>query len=90
MQAKHGFANVKRRKKVHTATALTTRSKVLETESTDPAFDAGNVAVVTGAALGIGRASALRFARLGMRIAIADLSSDDLKSVHEEITEIVG
>jgi len=73
MQAKHGFANVKRRKKVHTATALTTRSKVLETESTDPAFDAGNVAVVTGAALGIGRASALRFAHLGMRIAIADL-----------------
>jgi NAD(P)-dependent dehydrogenase (short-subunit alcohol dehydrogenase family) len=46
---------------------------VLKTESTDPAFDAGNVAVVTGAALGIGRASALRFAHLGMRIAIADL-----------------
>jgi NAD(P)-dependent dehydrogenase (short-subunit alcohol dehydrogenase family) len=90
MQAKHGFANVKRRKKVHTATALTTRSKVSETKITDPAFGVGNIAVVTGAALGIGRASALRFAHLGMRVAIADLSSDDLNSVHKEITEIVG
>lgn len=41
-------------------------------------FKDGNVAVVTGAALGIGRASAHRFAGLGMRVCMVDLASDDL------------
>lgn len=40
-------------------------------------FMAGSVAVVTGAALGIGRAASHRFASLGMRVAMIDLASGD-------------
>lgn len=45
---------------------------------TDSVFKTGNTAVVTGAALGIGRAAAHRFASLGMRVCIVDIGSDDL------------
>lgn len=44
---------------------------------TESVFRAGNVAVITGAALGIGRAAAHRFASLGMRVAMVDLASED-------------
>jgi len=37
-----------------------------------------NVAVVTGAASGIGRAAALRFAGGGMKVVMADLPGDAL------------
>lgn len=37
-----------------------------------PALAAGNVAVVTGGASGIGRAAAARFASLGLRVVLAD------------------
>jgi NAD(P)-dependent dehydrogenase (short-subunit alcohol dehydrogenase family) len=47
--------------------------------STHPALTAGRVAVVTGAAGGIGLAAATRFAALGMRVCIADLSSEALE-----------
>ncbi len=43
----------------------------------DQAFQSGNVAVVTGAALGIGRAAATRFAAMGMRVILVELASDD-------------
>jgi NAD(P)-dependent dehydrogenase (short-subunit alcohol dehydrogenase family) len=36
----------------------------------------GKVAVVTGAAMGIGRASALTFAREGARVVVADIDAD--------------
>jgi NAD(P)-dependent dehydrogenase (short-subunit alcohol dehydrogenase family) len=43
----------------------------------------GNVAVVTGAALGIGRAMGMRFAQAGMSVVLADLPSEDLReAVH--------
>jgi NAD(P)-dependent dehydrogenase (short-subunit alcohol dehydrogenase family) len=38
-----------------------------------PALAAGRVAVVTGAASGIGLSAARRFASLGMRLRLADL-----------------
>jgi len=44
----------------------------------------GRNAVVTGAANGIGRASALRFASEGANLAILDLEADGLESVAEE------
>ena len=39
----------------------------------------GNVAVVTGAALGIGRAMCKRFAQAGMSVVLADLPGGDLR-----------
>ena len=44
----------------------------------------GKLAVVTGAANGIGRASALRFADEGANLAILDLEADGLEAVAEE------
>jgi len=45
----------------------------------------GRVAVVTGAASGIGRALARRFADLGMRLALADVQADALREVEREL-----
>lgn len=52
---------------------------------THPAFTKGNVAVVTGAALGIGRAAALRFAEMGLKVCLVDLPSDDLVAATAEV-----
>lgn len=50
-----------------------------------PALAAGRVAVITGAAGGIGLAAARRFASLGMKLCLADLSADALASAASEI-----
>ena len=44
----------------------------------DTIFEAGSVAVITGAALGIGRAMAQRCAQLGMHVLLTDLDNEDL------------
>lgn len=46
-----------------------------------PLFTAGNVAVITGAASGIGKAAAERFAALGMRLVLADRDEAKLAAV---------
>ena len=45
----------------------------------------GKVAVITGAATGIGRASALLFARAGARVAIADLREPELAHTEADV-----
>lgn len=50
----------------------------------------GKVALVTGGARGIGRGTALLFAREGARIVIADLSSDGARETAELIAKAGG
>ncbi|KAF7292821.1 hypothetical protein MIND_01181000 [Mycena indigotica] len=61
-------------------------------EENHPVLCQGRVAVVTGAASGIGAAAARAFAALGMKVAIADLpsSSDKLQSLGKELVNVVG
>jgi meso-butanediol dehydrogenase / (S,S)-butanediol dehydrogenase / diacetyl reductase len=50
----------------------------------------GKVAIITGAANGIGRASALLFAREGASLVIADLNEESLATLLEEIKKSGG
>ena len=52
-----------------------------------PALSANNVAVITGGASGIGLAAAMRFARLGLRVCIADVGADKLSQAAAALTE---
>jgi NAD(P)-dependent dehydrogenase (short-subunit alcohol dehydrogenase family) len=52
-----------------------------------PALSQNNVAVITGGASGIGLAAAMRFARLGMRVCIADVGADRLSQAAATLTE---
>ena len=51
---------------------------------------AGKAAVITGASTGIGRASALRFAREGARLILADLRDEAGESLRDEIVRLGG
>jgi NAD(P)-dependent dehydrogenase (short-subunit alcohol dehydrogenase family) len=49
-----------------------------------------NVAVVTGGASGIGLAAAMRFARLGMKVCIADLSGKRLAEAEPKLLSVAA
>jgi len=55
-----------------------------------PVLHAGRVAVITGAASGIGRAAAKELARLGLKIAIADANEESLNALGRELVETIG
>jgi len=57
--------------------------------SAHPAFTSGNVAVITGAADGIGLAAAKKFASLGMRVCMADIDADKLEQATAEVPAAV-
>ena len=57
---------------------------------TSQLFSKGQASLVTGAALGIGRAAAIEFAKRGMSIVAIDLAGADLSSLENELTGIVG
>lgn len=48
----------------------------------------GETAIVTGAASGIGRATALRFAREGARVVACDVVQEGLASLQQELAEL--
>jgi NAD(P)-dependent dehydrogenase (short-subunit alcohol dehydrogenase family) len=53
---------------------------------THPVLSANNVAVVTGGASGIGLAAAMRFAKLGMKVCVADIGTDRLKEAATKLS----
>ncbi len=55
---------------------------------TSPLFNQHNAALITGAAMGIGRATALACARIGMRIAAVDLPGPDLDALEQELDSL--
>lgn len=55
------------------------------------ALEAGGVAVVTGAASGVGKVAAVRFAQAGLNVVLADLAGEALDAAVAEVAEhLVG
>ena len=55
-----------------------------------PALSEGRTAVITGAASGIGLAAAKAFAKLGMRVCLADLPGEKLDRAAAEVARRCG
>lgn len=58
--------------------------------SVHPVIHEGRVAVVTGAGSGIGRAAAVELAKIGLKVAIADVNEAGLRETGSQLAAIVG
>ena len=58
--------------------------------NTHPAFNKGNVAVITGAADGIGLAAAQRFYEMGMRVCMVDIEAEKLGAAAADIGDVMA
>lgn len=56
----------------------------------DRVLKPGAIAVITGAAGGIGRAAALRCAQLGMKVVLADLPGEQLEAAREAVAHVAA
>jgi NAD(P)-dependent dehydrogenase (short-subunit alcohol dehydrogenase family) len=56
--------------------------------SAHPALTAGRVAVISGAASGIGLAAARRFASMGLKVCLADLEAEALERAAAEVAAV--
>lgn len=59
-----------------------------EARLSHPAIARGNVAVITGAASGIGLAAAIKFARAGMKVCLADVDEPRLVSAANDLAMV--
>lgn len=81
---------------VSVSTALNGRSGPTDAEATPvgpeahAAIHVGRVALITGAASGIGFALAKELATYGLRIVLVDIHEEDLKLAHEEVGDVAG
>src|SRR5688500_6380741 len=50
----------------------------------------GKSALITGAAAGIGRATAELFAREGARLVLADINTDGLSALRDSLADVTG
>src|SRR5215469_5618729 len=54
------------------------------------AMSPNHVAVVTGGASGIGLAAAMRFAKAGMKVCIADIGAERLKQAEAKLASVAA
>ncbi|KAF5382506.1 hypothetical protein D9615_003060 [Tricholomella constricta] len=75
---------------MYTGTASYKLENMSVADEVHPVINAGRVAVITGAASGIGRAAALEFAKLGLKVAIADVAEEKLNDVGKQLVHQIG
>ncbi|KIP04228.1 hypothetical protein PHLGIDRAFT_25699 [Phlebiopsis gigantea 11061_1 CR5-6] len=72
------------------ASTRTFDNPIAPVDGVHPVLHEGRVAVITGAGSGIGRAAAVELAKIGMKLAIADVNEAGLQQTAKEVAAIIG